>query len=69
MIFEQAEKRKLWRIMKNFNIIIDTNVIKIKIFLIKNFITKDKYTISIVAYQTKKKKRKNIGSMFENLKK
>lgn len=50
MIFEQAEKRKLWRIMKNFNIIIDTNVIKIKIFLIKNFITKDKYTISIVAY-------------------
>lgn len=55
--------------MKNFNIIIDTNVIKIKIFLIKNFITKDKYIISIVAYQTKKKKRKNIGSMFENLKK
>lgn len=27
--------------MKNFNIIIDTNVIKIKIFLIKNFIAKD----------------------------
>lgn len=50
MIFEQAEKRKLWRIMKNFNIIIDMNVIKIKIFLIKNFITKDKYTISIVAH-------------------
>lgn len=72
MIFEQAEKRKLWRIMKNFNIIIDTNVIKIKIFLIKNFIAKDglnMHNFNRGVLNWEEKKEKNIGSMFENLKK
>lgn len=57
--------------MENFNIIIDTSVIKIKIFLIKNFITKDRLNIQFQSWRTKlrKKKERNIESMFENLQK